>query len=66
MYKTLIKIIPKKLRNNYIDLIKYNGIKSEPENIIGFVLVFGFIVSLGLAFYPAYVYKQNYYVLPIL
>ncbi|MBI2670850.1 type II secretion system F family protein, partial [Candidatus Woesearchaeota archaeon] len=61
MYKIFTKIIPKRFREEYVDLLKYSNIKIDAETLLGFLIFFGFGLGLGLAFFPAFVYKINYF-----
>jgi archaeal flagellar protein FlaJ len=65
MYKTISKLIPKKLRESYIELLKYSGMKIDPENFLGFIILVGIGLGLGIAFYPAAAYNLNYFLMAI-
>lgn len=60
MYKLLSKLIPKKFREDYTELLKYSNIKINPDSFLGFILFFGFGLSLAIAFYPSAKYNFNY------
>ena len=51
MYRFLAKFYPKKLREHYIDLFRYSGIKINANKFIGFIAVFGVLLALAGAFY---------------
>lgn len=65
MYKIFTKILPKKIKENYIELLKYNKVKSDPEAFIGFLIFFGAGISIGLSFYPAVRFHLNYFAVVI-
>ncbi len=60
MYKIFSKIIPKKFRTNYIELLKYSDVRINAESFLGFIIFFGLGLGLGLAFYPSAKYGWNY------
>lgn len=51
MYRFLAKFYPKKLRENYRDLLRYSGIKINSDKFIGFIAGFGSLLSLTIGFY---------------
>ena len=63
MYKIISKLIPKKLRETYIELLKYSGMKVDPENFLGFIIILGLGLGFGIAFYPAAAYNLDYFLI---
>ncbi len=51
MYRFLSNFYPKKLKENYVNLLRYSGIKLNAKKFIGFTIVFSFLLSLAVAFY---------------
>jgi len=51
MYRFLAKFYPKKLRKAYINLLRYSGIRLNPDVFLGFMCVADFLLSLALSFY---------------
>jgi len=51
MYRALAKFYPRKIRKNYVDLLRYSSIKINPDRFVGFVLVFGFLLAWVVGFY---------------
>jgi len=51
MYRFLARVYPKKLRKDYVDLLKYSGIKVNSDKFIGFMIVFDFLFALAMAFF---------------
>ena len=49
MYEFLSSFYPRKIKENYIRLLTYSHLPFRPERFLGFVLFFGFGVSLSLA-----------------
>jgi len=50
-YRYFTKFIPKKIRNNYINLIKYSDTRQNPLKVVGFLIAFGLLLSTTLSFY---------------
>jgi archaellum biogenesis protein FlaJ (TadC family) len=59
MYRFLAKFYPKKIRENYINLLEYSAIKIDPRRFIGFTGAFGFLLALTLAFYLGLFFDIN-------
>jgi len=53
MYRFLAKFYPKKLREDYINLLRYSDIKLNANRFIGFITVFGFLSALTITLYLA-------------
>lgn len=51
MYRFLAEFYPKKIREDYVNLLRYSGIKINPYRFIGFVGVFGFLLAIAAGFY---------------
>ncbi|MBW2974200.1 type II secretion system F family protein [Candidatus Woesearchaeota archaeon] len=51
MYRSFARFYPKKLRNDYLNLLTYSGIKVNSDRFIGFVAVFGALLALAITFY---------------
>ncbi len=51
MYRFLARAYPKKIRKDYVELLKYSGVRIEAEKFVGFMLVFDFLLSVALSFY---------------
>jgi len=51
MYQAISKLYPKNIRKEYFDLVRYSNIKIKPNRFIGFVLGFGFLLSIFFAIY---------------
>ena len=50
MYYYVAKILPRRMRHNYEDLLRYIDAKVDPSRFIGFVILFGFGVAFAAAF----------------
>jgi len=59
MYRFLAKFYPKKLREDYINLLEYSAIKIDPRRFIGFTAAFGFLLALTMAFYLGLFFDIN-------
>src|SRR3989344_5515625 len=59
MYKILAKILPRKIRKAYSSLMNYSNMNINPDSFVGFVLFFGFGLSLALTFYFGKLVKFN-------
>jgi len=57
MYRFLANIYPKKIREGYVSLLKYSGITINPNRFVGFLGVFGFLLSLLMAFYIGFFFN---------
>ena len=57
MYNFLAKLCPGKLREGYINILKYSGIQINHDRFIGFVAAFGFLLSLTIAIYSYLFFK---------
>lgn len=53
IYDILGRFYPRDLRKGYVELLRYNKIEGSPITFIGFMLFFGFGLSLGLSFFLA-------------
>ncbi len=59
MYRFLAKFYPKKIRENYINLLEYSAIKIDPHKFIGFTGAFGFLLALAMTFYLGLFFDMN-------
>src|SRR3989338_1712911 len=50
MYRTITKILPKKLRDNLKQLLIYANIPYDPDQFIGFVLLSCILLSFAITF----------------
>lgn len=50
MYNQASKILPKKIRENYKNLLQYCDIQIDPDRFIGFVILFGIGIALAVSF----------------
>ncbi|MBI2076071.1 MAG: type II secretion system F family protein [Candidatus Aenigmarchaeota archaeon] len=50
MYDYVAKILPRRIRHNYEDLLRYIDAKVDPAKFIGFIMLFGLGVALATAF----------------
>ena len=50
LYRLLAKFYPKKIREKYIELLNYLGIKINADLYVGFTLAVGILLSLSAAF----------------
>lgn len=55
-YTFMVRFLPKKLRQDFKQMIEYSSIKAEPDDFLGFVVLFGFIFSCVLT-YVTYILK---------
>lgn len=62
MYRFLAKFYPKKLKEAYIKLLEYSGIKINPHRFIGFILSSGFLLSLVVGFLLALLFKVSFWI----
>lgn len=53
MYRYIAEILPKNIRHKYLMLLHFSGVKSPPERFIGFLLVFGILLSITVMTYGA-------------
>ncbi len=51
MYRFLAKVYPKKIREAYINLLGYSGIKVNADRFSGFLAAFGFLLALAVGFF---------------
>lgn len=49
MYRLISKITPKKLRDNFSNLIIYANMKSDPDKFLGFMIVFSLLFSIFIS-----------------
>lgn len=51
MYRFLARFYPKKVREAYINLLGYSGIKVDADRFSGFLAAFGFLLALAVGFF---------------
>lgn len=49
-YITIAKILPKRVREGYRNLLTYSGVKVPGERFLGFTVIFGLLLSLAISF----------------
>lgn len=57
MYRFFSKFYPKKLRQNYIALLKFSKVKTQPDRFVGFILISGIGIGLVSAFQFSHIIK---------
>ncbi len=62
MYRFLSKFYPKKLKKNYTNLVDYSGIKVNADRFMGFIVGFGFLLALVVAFYSVLFFKIPFFI----
>lgn len=63
MYRFLSKFYPKKLKKNYTDLVSYSGLQVNADRFMGFIVGFGFLLSLVVGFYSALLFKTPFFII---
>lgn len=58
VYRFLGQFYPKKIRENYLRLLKYSSIKINEVRFVGFVTLSCFLLSLAFTFYIAFFFKK--------
>ena len=53
-YRTFTRLYPKSIKERYVKLLSYSGLKISPDVFLGFLLFFTVNISLIIAFYMAY------------
>lgn len=66
MYRTISRLIPKKIREHFKLLIKQTDVKTDSDALIGFVVIFGLGLSLFFSFITASVFNTNVIILALL
>ncbi|MBS3149758.1 type II secretion system F family protein [Candidatus Woesearchaeota archaeon] len=66
MYRTISRLIPRKIREHFKLLIKQTDVKTDPDALIGFVVIFGLGLSLFFSFITASVFNTNVIILTLL
>ena len=61
MYSLISRIYPKKIRENYIKLLRFADIKIHHERFIGFITIFSFLLSFFISFFAALVFKIAFF-----
>ena len=59
MYRFLAGIYPKKIRKDYVNLLRYSGVKLNSDKFIGFVLAFDFLFALAMAFFLGALFNMS-------
>jgi flagellar protein FlaJ len=49
-YVTIAKILPKKVRDGYRNLLIYSGVRVPGERFLGFTVIFGLLLSVAIAY----------------
>ncbi|MBW2981012.1 type II secretion system F family protein [Candidatus Woesearchaeota archaeon] len=62
MYRFLARFYPKKLREDYINLLRYSDIKLNPNRFIGFITIFGFLLALTITLYMALLFGTPFWI----
>jgi hypothetical protein len=62
MYDFLAKFYPKKIREDYVNLLRYSNIKLNPNRFVGFILVFGFLLSVTVTIYTSFIFEMPFLV----
>jgi hypothetical protein len=60
MYDFLAKFYPKKIREDYVSLLRYSNITLNPNRFIGFILVFGFLLSITVTIYTSFIFEMPF------
>ena len=63
MYRLLSKFYPKNMRKSYKQLLDHSSIKINPERFMGFVVFFGFGLSLALSLMLAHILNMPFLIL---
>lgn len=50
LYAQVVRLLPKKTRQQFSELINYSTIQSEPDDFLGFIIVFGIIFACVFAY----------------
>ena len=66
VYRTISRLIPRKIREKFKLLIKQTDVKTDVDALIGFVVIFGLGLSLFFSFITASVFKLDVIVLTII
>ncbi len=61
MYQFLANFFPKKVQQDYVNLLRYSNIKINPRRFIGFVGFFGFLLALTVAFYASWFFGLSFW-----
>ena len=59
MYQIFTKLIPKKIIDNYTSLLKIYNLRINAATFIGFFLIFGFVLAIGISFNLSAFLKWN-------
>ena len=51
MYRIVAQFYPKKLRMSYVNLLRYAGLRINPDRFVGFIGAFGFLLAMASAFF---------------
>jgi len=62
MYRLISKIVPRKLRNNFEQLLMYADIEKDADKYLGFIIVFGFLFSVLISFLLKILFEINFIV----
>jgi len=49
-YTYIVRLLPKKTRQNFRQLIMYSNIRIDPDDFLGFIISFGLIFSCVIAY----------------
>jgi archaeal flagellar protein FlaJ len=50
LYAQVVRLLPKKMRQQFSELVNYSTIQSEPDDFLGFIIVFGLIFACVVAY----------------
>jgi archaellum biogenesis protein FlaJ (TadC family) len=50
LYTQVVRLLPKKMRQQFSELINYSTIQSDPDDFLGFIIVFGLIFACVCAY----------------
>lgn len=62
MYRFFSKFYPKKLRENYIAMLKYSKVKTQPDRFVGFIMISGIGLGLVAAFQLSPIIKIPFWI----
>ncbi len=57
MYRIITKFAPKSIRDNYAKMLAYANIEVDANKFVGFILVFGLLLSIALTFYLTLIFQ---------
>ncbi len=60
MYRFLSNFYPKKIKEKYIELLRYSGIGIDVNKFVGFSISTSFLLSLLITFYAAIIFRWGF------